>query len=453
MTMPYYRTVVEENVKSLSGINNVSHNLQTRMFTEHVGFRSRPRKDGTVTPLKSGQAEPYSWLDDYNAIKARTFQSKHPELASLFKKDKGHVWDLATCDFSPKLASFQILYRNGSYITNTNVRPVALLSGMLTPWDLTGTANQLSSYSALEYGRTAPTSDEISMSAIIGELREGLPALIPAFLTLGSKRNFKSTLQRQTRRVRDAGSDYLNVQFGWIPLLSDVRKIATALAVATAAISGDSLATHRRRDKPEKDTTISGSTGAISFHKRHSSPATFLTTLPGTSETQGSMLCNVWVSQRHQIDYSFEAEFLRLPEGQKDYSSYLTKLDELMRWDITPMDLWQLAPWSWLVDWFFDIGGQLDAWNSATSNRILSLYAYGMRDERLSTTVIVSDIRGGNTSDYKYVGPSTFFTEIKARRRQRIKANPFGFTPDPLNQLSAGQLAILGALGLTKIRR
>jgi hypothetical protein len=236
-------------------------------------------------------------------------------------------------------------------------------------------------------------------------------------------------------------------------LLNDVRKIATALAVATAAMTGDNLSTHRRRDKPEKDTTLVGSTGSISFQKRHAAADVFLTTSPGVGVSQGSLLGNAWVTQRHEIDYSFEAEFLRLPEGQKDYSSYLTKLVELMRWDITPMDLWQLAPWSWLVDWFFDIGSQLDAWNSATSNRILSLYAYAMRDERLTTTIVVSDIRGGNTSDYRYVGPSTFFTQVKARRRQRTKANPFGFTPDPLNQLSAGQLAILGALGLTKTRR
>jgi hypothetical protein len=289
------------------------------------------------------------------------------------------------------------------------------------------------------------------MSAIVGELREGLPALIPAFLTLGSKQAFKSTLKRQTRRAADAGSDYLNVQFGWIPLLSDVRKIATALAVATAAITGDNASTHRRRHKPEKDETISGTSSSLAFYLRHASPITG----GGTSDSFTSMSSLVsssnWFVQRHEIDYYFEAEFIRLPEGQKDYSSYLTRLDELMRWDITPMDLWQLAPWSWLVDWFFDIGGQLDAWNSATSNRILSLYAYGMRDERLTTTSIVSNITP--LSGVTYTGPTTCFTQIVTRRRQRIKANPFGYTLNPLSSLSAGQMAILGALGLTKVRR
>jgi hypothetical protein len=449
MIMPYYKSLNHPTVDA--SVNSATGALQTSLFTERIGFRSRP-KDGFVTTLlPSGQAERYSWLDDYNAIKARTYQSAHPELASLFKKDRGHVWDLATCEFSDTLLSYDLTYRNAPYIKATNVRPVAQLASFRNRLLLAGTDNELTNYAALEYGRTAPTSDQISMSSIIGELREGLPALIPLLLKTGSKRDFKSTLQRQTRRARDAGSDYLNAQFGWIPLLSDVRSIATALATATAAISGDNLETHRRRFKPEKDETLSGSTSTAS-QVLHENSTTFETTGTGSSVTIGGLLYSVWVSQRHEIDYSFEAEFIRLPEGQKDYSSYIAKLDELMRWDLTPMDLWQLAPWSWLVDWFFDIGGQLDAWNSATSNRILSLYAYGMRDERLTTTAIFSNVRG-QSADYRYSGPSTWFTQTKARRRQRIKANPFGFTPDPLTLLSAGQLAILAALGLTKVKR
>jgi hypothetical protein len=102
------------------------------------------------------------------------------------------------------------------------------------------------------------------------------------------------------------------------------------------------------------------------------------------------------------------------------------------------------------VDWFFDIGGQLESWNSATTNRILSLYAYGMRDESITTTLNLSGISG--KTGINYIGPSSVFSQTIARRRQRVKANPFGYTLNPLNSLSGGQLAILGALGLTKIR-
>jgi hypothetical protein len=287
------------------------------------------------------------------------------------------------------------------------------------------------------------------MSAFIGELREGLPALIPALLVTGNKAAFKSTLKKQTKRLHDAGSDYLNVQFGWIPLLSDVRKIATALAVATVAISGDSLSTHRRREKPGVEFVNSGKPTNLAYFNRIISAD--LGSNTGSLTGVSNLLHSIWVSQTKTVDYSFEAEFLRLPEAQVDFGPYLNKLNELMRWDITPSDLWQLAPWSWLVDWFFDIGGQLESWQSATSNRILSLYAYGMRDERRSTTTIVSDIRGVTGVDY--IGPKSIYYRSDYRRRQRLKANPFGYILNPLNQLSAGQLAILGALGLTKTRR
>jgi hypothetical protein len=449
MTMPYYKTVDSSVVPS--GSPTADKELQTSLFCEKVGFRSRPKANGVSTLIPSGQAEPYSWLEDYNALKARTYVSAHPELASLFKKDKGHAWDLRTAEFKGDLWSFTLDVFGNRYRTVINARPRTSIAGSRDPLTFAGTDVELANYGALEYGRTAPTPDQISMSAIIGELREGLPALIPAFLGTGTKRNFKSTLQRQTRRARDAGSDYLNVQFGWIPLLNDVRSIATALAVATAAVTGNNLETHRRRYKPEKDDTITGSSSALSVITREFSDD-FETGGTASSVSLGGLGYRTWFSQRHEIEYSFEGEFVRLPEGQKDYSSYLVKLDELMRWDITPMDLWQLAPWSWLVDWFFDIGGQLDAWNSATTNRILSLYAYAMRDERLTTTSVISDIAGVSEA-YTYQGPRSVFSQVKIRRRQRVKANPFGFTLDPLNQLSAGQLAILGALGLTKLKR
>lgn len=450
--MPYYKTVDETSVPSIL-LNGTQYHLQTSMFEERIGWRSRAPKRGKVTQLDERTVAPYTWFETYEDLKERNAVSSHPELVSLFKKDKGHAWDVVSCDFLGTPWTYDLFYKSSLYHTSPLCRPFPTAqTGIISPLSLDSSPTTiLSSYAALEYGRSAPTSDQISMSAIIGELREGLPALIPLLLTTGSKRDFKYTLQRQTRRARDAGSDYLNVQFGWIPLLADVRKVATALAVATAAMTGDNLLTHRRRDKPETDTTVQSSSVGVNRAYRHSS-ASFEGSGTGASSSPSGLVFNRWLVQHRKVHYSFEAEFVRLPEGQRDYSSYIDKLNELMRWDITPMDLWQLAPWSWLVDWFFDIGAQLDAWNSTTSNRILSLYAYGMREESLETTLILSDIRG-QSADYRYVGPKTVFTQYQAKHRQRIKANPFGFIPDPLSQLSAGQLAILGALGLTKIRR
>lgn len=447
--MPYYKSTFEFNSPALVQANE--YNLQTSWFHEAVGFRSRPKAGAKTELLTGSAAEPYSWLDANNRLKQKAYLSSNPELAALFKKDKGHNWDLRTLETFGPTWSFRV-DRNASHFVCENVRVLPTVPGGVSALASdSSAASALSSYAALEYGRTAPTSDQISMSAIVGELREGLPALIPALLATGSSKNFKYVLKRQTRRARDAGSDYLNVQFGWIPLLSDVRKIATALAVATSAISSDELSTHRRRMKPEVDTAISGRSTTVSVTPRFGSADFGDSTY--VINSVNNVVCNNWASQLVKVDYSFEAEFIRLPETKKDFGPYLNKLNELMRWDITPMDLWQLAPWSWLVDWFFDIGAQLDAWNSATSNKILSLYAYGMRDERRTTTNIVSEIQGTPASGYIYTGPSSVYNRVEFRRRQRIKANPFGYILNPLSSLSAGQLAILGALGLTKARR
>ncbi len=449
--MPYYRTIDHKTVPSNDGY--WYRDLPVDLYFEKWGWRNSPPRRGTTTLVPGKVAEPFSWLDANNSIKAGVFRSEHPNIAHLFKKDVGHSWDLATAKFSPELFSYRTQNQYGQITTGTNLRLIGQqgIPNYKDPLSFEGTDIQLSNYAALEYGSTAPTSDQFSVSAFVGELREGLPRLIPALLSTGDKRAFKKTLERQTRRAKDAGSDYLNVQFGWIPLLSDVRKIATALAVATTATSSSELTTHRRREKPGSDVTYAGSSNLVSGFVSHNMSA-FGSEVPGVAANV-EIACTAWGSQRSTMEYSFEAEFLRLPRNSYDDTVYLSKFEELMRVDITPEDLWQLAPWSWLVDWFFDIGGQLESWQSATTNSILSLYAYGMRTERRLTTTVLSDMRKLTGWHAFYEGPSTYFGTIEAVRKQRIKANPFGYNLEPLTQLSAGQLAILGALGLTKTKR
>jgi len=458
--MPYYQSVEHINFPAHLSSDVVVKQTPQDLFFER-GFRTRPRATGISTLIPGSAAEPYSWLDANNSIKAQNFRSAHPELASLFKKDKGHSWYLATCKVSGTPWTARSNFRLAPYQSWSNLlfdyyNLSSLTGGNHAPFTFLGTDVELSNYAALEYGKTAPTSDQFSASAFIGELREGLPALIPVLIQTGPKLAFRDTLKKQAKRAKDAGSDYLNVQFGWIPLLNDVRKIATALAVATTAVTGQSISTHRRREGRVRDIAVSGNFALPNcVVSAELSAAQWGISSTWRGGGPYGVFGSIWQSQKHTIDYSFEAEFLRLPEGSKDYSVYTDKLSELMRWDLRPSDLWQLAPWSWLVDWFTDIGGQLESWESATSNRILSLYAYGMRDERKLSTSVASVSSGGNYTPYftTYFGPSSVFQQIEIRRRQRIKANPFGYVLNPLSQLTAGQLAILGALGLTKTKR
>jgi hypothetical protein len=120
--------------------------------------------------------------------------------------------------------------------------------------------------------------------------------------------------------------------------------------------------------------------------------------------------------------------------------------------DITPAVLWELAPWSWLVDWVINIGGSLSSAETALSNRILSSYAYAMETVERKHFVDLTNIRPKSYFTI-YDGPGSFSRVYTTTFKRRIRASPFGFVANPDLSLSAGQWGILTALGFTKTSR
>jgi hypothetical protein len=123
-----------------------------------------------------------------------------------------------------------------------------------------------------------------------------------------------------------------------------------------------------------------------------------------------------------------------------------TKADLLLGTDLTPELLWNIAPWSWLADWFANTGDVISNLSDFKTGELVMRYGYVME------TVKVSD-----TYTHYPVGPSpyggsvvelTFVTETKKRR----PANPFGFGLS-WEGLSPFQQAILAALGITRRSR
>jgi hypothetical protein len=109
---------------------------------------------------------------------------------------------------------------------------------------------------------------------------------------------------------------------------------------------------------------------------------------------------------------------------------------------ITPEVAWNLIPWSWLVDWFSSAGSAIANLSGGTVDAV-ARYAYVMKsyDRRIEQHSEFADCNGA-----QYEATATW----SAVAKQRTAAHPFGFgmTDD---QLSSGQIAILAALGLTRV--
>jgi hypothetical protein len=445
--MPYYystnliETAARERVTYTVSTGAAGSSTSAPMLIEasaETGFRTRPPKATSVSEIDKRVADPYSWFADLNEVKKRA-AVKNGFDASAFRQDKGHPWSLEKFRFNGKLLDCHF----GNTGVNTRIHYVGYPQLVTLAGDSNGfnlpASTGLQSWAAVKYGQTAPTSDRFSAPAFIGELREGLPKLIPALLK-GKVSTFKGL-----------GNDYLNVQFGWIPFLRDVQAIATTLYRATNGLFAPWGATHRSRgENPVISTDTSSVPWAGGFVTAGWDPAGF--GLPVTQNVSFLGLSGQAIrSSRVERSRWLEAEYVYLPKAGFDPGDHYEKFQTLMKTDLTPSDLWQLSPWSWLVDWFLDIGGAIEAYETATSSRVLSTYAYAMEE----TTTRKGSLIWGITPDVNrvYTGPRSFAGEWVYHRKLRIRANPFGFTLNPETTLTGVQLAILGALGLTRLRR
>jgi len=117
--------------------------------------------------------------------------------------------------------------------------------------------------------------------------------------------------------------------------------------------------------------------------------------------------------------------------------------DHLLGWKVTPETLWNIAPWSWAVDWFTNTGDVMTNISNLGKDGLVLQYGYSM-SHRLREARGVGVFRErGSSNDITL--SRTWLSEWK----QRMPATPYGFGVD-LGGLTPKQIAIVAALGLSK---
>jgi hypothetical protein len=447
--MPYYKEIYthEPRVSSYRLNSGTPQSAFTALKFDKVStFRTRPTgKADYISEVSEMAADPYG----YFLIGARDTKWKESATArsidlSVMEPDTGHPFKSERFTRSD---GFTWVEKNNSgsnrhYFDNCWISP-------RFPY-----ANSTADATAKElWGKAAPQPEIFNLGTFAGELREGLPRLVPELLK-GKVNFFKST-----------GSDYLNVQFGWIPFLNDLQNAARALAEATLWVHKPIGPIHRSRGKKVQIAPVNqGETGQVyapiwgyipSFLSPQETSA--MLTARGETSYQGSSGVTSFRFTGNRVHLQtrtswFEGNFFLLPKIGFDPSNYFSRLDALVDTKITPATLWELAPWSWLIDWFSHVGDSLTLAETLADDRIHAQYGYGMEtytslayfDGTLSPA-IPANIVGGTT-------PSGSFSELYVRK-ERVRANPFGFIAGGDAALSESQSAILLALGLTKIGR
>jgi len=123
------------------------------------------------------------------------------------------------------------------------------------------------------------------------------------------------------------------------------------------------------------------------------------------------------------------------------------KANHLLGLELTPSLLWQLAPWSWLIDWKSQIGNSIKNFTAFQKDSLVLRYGYLMVTQTIIHDVTIHNLYTGYTTQpIDPVSPSASYITV---RKERFRATPYGFGVD-LNGLSARQWSILGSLGMTR---
>lgn len=298
----------------------------------------------------------------------------------------------------------------------------------------------LDAFGAEAVAAVKPTNSIADLSVFLGELmREGLPKLAGAALSKPSSP--RSSRGKALDSSSKLGEEYLNLEFGWKPIINDVNEFAKAITHANLVYRQylrDSGRVVRRRyvfPSVESETrTLMGSAQRAKLAVSNSDLLEPLAT------------AQLWKIDKIITQRWFSGAFTyHLPNLDKSgkMAHYAAVVRKLSGASIDPEVIWNLAPWSWAVDWFTNVGDVLSNVSDMATDGLVMRWGYMMEHTVHTRTFTLSGPSGykGNPA----VSDVVVVVETKLRR----KANPFGFGVT-WGALSARQSAILAALGITK---
>jgi hypothetical protein len=147
---------------------------------------------------------------------------------------------------------------------------------------------------------------------------------------------------------------------------------------------------------------------------------------------------------------SFTYVLPELPGYPERLEKYLIETDRLLGLTFDASSAWQISPWSWLIDWFIDIGTQMDIMSVNFDDNLVLNYGYAMQEIKRS---VVAEVNYDKSTDKARKACSLDFvkTSLVSSQKRRIRANPYGFVLQTDGEFwSAYRLAVLGALGLSR---
>jgi hypothetical protein len=304
---------------------------------------------------------------------------------------------------------------------------------------------------------TAPTKPSTSTAEFLAQLKSGqeLPELnagIRPFLNVDWFVNASSLREAVGNFLQYGGKSYLNLEFGWVPFINDIQSISAAVIKSQKIVeqyARDSGRPVRRKYRfPEIIQTNTWADDIPTVLVQNTRQTLNYFRSPGdVSAVWGPISGQFSASTSVRTQRWFSGEYMyHLPDKDNlvgKFAYYASLAEKLTGFGITPIALWDLAPWSWLADWFADFSTVISngsLFGDPNTNLVLR-YGYMMEFVDSVTTAIslgtvLNGFEIGNLS-----------TSVRHTMKRRVQATPFGFGLDTAS-FTDYQWSILASLGL-----
>jgi len=325
--------------------------------------------------------------------------------------------------------------------TGPFVTAYPLASGKLAfPPSPESSDSELEQLGTTAIARCEPTNSVADAATFLGELmKDGMPST-----------PLLHSLQTRADAAVKAGGEFLNVVFGWLPLVSDITKARDAVVHADAVLTQyerDNGKVVRRRynyplAKTEEEEIL------------YTSLATLLYAGGGTNvlDNFNPDPSNVGVLYRHRVTTKrrwFSGAFTyHIPvdsDSRLGMARNAADAQKLFGQPLTPETVWELTPWSWAIDWVTNAGDVVHNLSAVAQNGLVMRYGYMMEHSVRQDTYYLVGKSGIVGYPDLQAPPLVLVTETK----KRIPANPFGFGVS-WSGLSSLQYSILAALGISR---
>lgn len=324
--------------------------------------------------------------------------------------DTGGAWYMNRIQYDIPARSFSSSLINGQVYCPA-------ISGWTSDVDMTVSDSKLKADGTKAIALTAPTNPSFNLSQSLGEvMREGLPSMFGSGL-----------LKEKTRFLRGSGKEYLNVEFGWKPLMRDLQDFARVVQESDKTIAGYRKGSDQKIRRRLEHPPV--------FSQRSTFGRAFFRPTSPVMETSGSS-----TETRESKSWFSGAFRYHIPVGT-DYVSkaqrYASDAGKLLGLRLTPDTVWNLAPWSWAADWFANTGDIMTNISNLGTDGLVMQYGYSMSSVKREETCVVDNGK-------------SFYRRTQETKR-RMPASPYGFNLT-FDGLSNRQKAICAAIGITRGR-